>query len=52
MVREYCDENLEFYLEVDDYKHLTSSESQLRTAKRIYRTYIADRGPREVGLDV
>ncbi|CAG0907025.1 unnamed protein product, partial [Darwinula stevensoni] len=44
--REYSEENIEFWLAVEDYRKTRSSKQQVK-ARKIYNDYIATRAPKE-----
>ena len=45
--REYSEENIEFWLAVEDYRKTRSSKQQAK-ARKIYNDFIATRAPKEV----
>ncbi|KAG9328588.1 hypothetical protein JZ751_012894 [Albula glossodonta] len=48
---EFSEENLQFYLACEQYKHSSTNFSLQRRARDIYATYIQPGAPREVNLD-
>ncbi|KAM6899583.1 uncharacterized protein FYW49_017669 [Xenentodon cancila] len=48
---EFCEENLQFYLACEQYRHSSNNFSLHRRAKDICATYIQAGAPREVNLD-
>ncbi|XP_007559068.1 regulator of G-protein signaling 1 [Poecilia formosa] len=48
---EFSEENLQFYLACEQYRHSSNNFSLQRRAKRICATYIQPGSPREVNLD-
>ncbi|XP_029920102.1 regulator of G-protein signaling 8 [Myripristis murdjan] len=48
---EFSEENLQFYLACEQYRHSSNNFSLQRRAKDIYATYIQPGAPREVNLD-
>lgn len=48
--KEFCDENLDFWLAVNEYKK-TRENKLISKAQVIFETFIAPQAPREVNLD-
>ncbi|KAJ8270283.1 hypothetical protein GJAV_G00112510 [Gymnothorax javanicus] len=51
LVSEYSEENLDFYLACEDYRHSTSTAKLFIKAKKIYEEFIGSDAPREVNID-
>lgn len=49
---EFSDENIEFWLECEDYKYTNKEIKRLAKSKKIYSDYVAIGSPREVNLDI
>lgn len=50
LLREFSNENLEFWLAVDEYKHLKPQNMEAK-AQNIYNEFVADNAPKQVNLD-
>lgn len=49
---EFSDENIEFWLECEDYKFINKELKREAKAKKIYSDFVAIGSPREVNLDI
>jgi hypothetical protein len=49
---EFSDENIEFWLECEDYKYTNKEIKRLAKSKKIYSDFVAIGSPREVNLDI
>ena len=49
LLRDHANENLEFWLEVEDYKK-SKTENMAAKAQKIYSEFVDENGPKEVGL--
>ncbi|XP_057373035.1 regulator of G-protein signaling 8-like [Daphnia carinata] len=50
LLREFGNENLEFWRAVEEYKHLKPQEMEVK-ASEIYNEFVADKAPKQVNLD-
>ncbi|CAJ1061160.1 regulator of G-protein signaling 2 [Xyrichtys novacula] len=48
---EFCEENIEFWMECEDYKAQTSHKELASRAKSIYEQFIKNEAPKEINLD-
>jgi len=49
---EFSDENIEFWLECEEYKFLNKDVKRVTKSKKIYSDYVAVGAPREVNLEI
>ncbi len=49
---EFSDENIEFWIECEDYKFISKELKREAKAKKIYSDFVAIGAPREVNLDI
>jgi len=49
--REFSDENIEFWLACEEFRHLNNSQQITPRAKQIYTEFVAIQSPKEVNLD-
>lgn len=49
LLREFSNENLEFWLAVDEYKHLKPQNMEAK-AQNIYNEFVADNAPKQVSF--
>ena len=49
---EFSDENIEFWLECEDYKYTNKELKRQAKSKKIYSDFVAIGSPREVNLEI
>ncbi|XP_074858555.1 regulator of G-protein signaling 13 [Carettochelys insculpta] len=48
---EYSDENIEFWLECETFKKITSRRKRISVARKIFKNYIEAQAPKEINID-
>ena len=49
---EFSEENIEFWLECEDYKYINKEIKRIAKSKKIYQDFVAIGSPKEVNLDI
>ncbi|KAL7866636.1 hypothetical protein AOLI_G00144500 [Acnodon oligacanthus] len=51
MKSEFCEENIEFWLACEEFRHIKSPTKRTARAKRIYKEFVKSEAPKEINVD-